>query len=154
MKRALVLAALAFSYAACQKPGEDDGAEVCRQARAHQEECELEKLLPADAECTEREECTAACINAASCGELASPEAEGSYVDCLSDCAEKAQAGTRPCEEALERFESCGVDTSGVSVPNCTGEDLCVANCVNDATCAEIRREGAEGRYSDCLAAC
>jgi hypothetical protein len=152
--RVLVLfAVLALGYAACQKPG-DDSEEVCKAAQAHLEECGLADDEPAATECTERQECTAACVSAASCSELENPEPDGDYLECLVDCEKKAEAGTRPCEEALERFESCGIDTSGVSSEPCTGLDLCVAQCVNDATCEEVRQEDIESGYYDCLGDC
>jgi hypothetical protein len=153
MKRITVVAVLALGYAACQKPGEE-GEEVCLSAQAHREECGLGDGEAAPMECTEREECRAACVNEASCDELQDPEPDGDYIECLLDCEKKAEAGTRPCEEALERFESCGIDTTGVDPNQCSGQDLCVANCVNDATCAEILMEDPEGQYNDCLGAC
>jgi len=152
MRRVVFVAALAFAYAACQKP--DGGDEICKLAQAHLEECKLADDEPSELECTERQECTATCVTEASCSELDDPDPDGSYVECLVDCEKKAEAGTRPCEEALERFESCGIDTTGVNAGMCTGQDLCVANCVNDATCEEILGEDVEGQYLDCIGAC
>src|SRR5262245_36298269 len=106
MRRFARLGLFVLGYAACQKTG--DAEDVCDQARAHLVECELAE--PVEMDCTEREECTAGCVTEASCSELDNPVPSGDYLDCLVDCEEKAEAGTRPCEEALERFESCGIN--------------------------------------------
>src|SRR5688572_28016533 len=78
---------LLLVYAACQKPGEEE--DVCDEAQAHLEECKLSEEEPAVSECTEREECRAACIVESSCEELERPDPDGSYIECLVDCERK-----------------------------------------------------------------
>ncbi|HEY3497367.1 MAG TPA: hypothetical protein VGK73_21875 [Polyangiaceae bacterium] len=151
MKRFVALCGLLATYAACQKPGDEE--DICDQAQVHLEECKLADDEP-PSECTEREECTAACIVDASCDELDSPDPDGSYIECLADCQRKAPGENSSCEDALAQLRRCGVDTSGVDPERCSAEDACIAICVNDASCTDITVENPESAYRECLLDC
>lgn len=151
MKRLFGLLGLLCAYAACQKPG--DEKDICDDAQAHLEECMQADDDP-PTECTEREECTAACIVDATCKELEKPDPDGSYIECLADCQRKRPGQNSSCKDAIARFQSCGVDTSGIDPERCPAQDACVAVCVNDASCTDILEEDPESDYRQCLLDC
>jgi hypothetical protein len=136
---------LGISSPACYQNDSDD--EACQKAQTHLDECEIENDEPDAAECTPYRQCVSECVSEATCAELESSEPDGDYIECVSDCNERA--GREACDTAIDRLESCGVF---VNSNECTSRDRCVAECVNEASCEEIQNR--EGAYADCVTDC
>lgn len=61
-----------------------------------------------------------------------------------------ATACGNACDDAVDKLEECGADTSGVDADECNEQDECAAECINDASCAEIE----DGSVLDCISKC
>jgi hypothetical protein len=65
--------------------------------------------------------------------------------------------GNNDCEDAADKVKECGAPSgSGSGDGECSGAAECVAKCVNNASCAEIKAEDLDlnSPYFKCLAAC
>lgn len=69
-------------------------------------------------------------------------------------CSDDDDDGGNACQQALDKLESCGIDTTGVSSENCTGADKCTADCVNNAECSEMDGTGDGTDFAACVNAC
>jgi hypothetical protein len=58
------------------------------------------------------------------------------------------------CDDAVDKLEECGADVSGADTDDCDGASECVAGCINDASCEEIKSTDINGKYFKCVAAC
>jgi hypothetical protein len=61
------------------------------------------------------------------------------------------------CDDAVDKLEECNVPTEGegsVDADECDGQSECVAKCINDHSCAEIKDETLSGPYWNCVGAC
>jgi hypothetical protein len=60
-----------------------------------------------------------------------------------------------PCKRAFERLDrECGFKVDGVDALelHCTGQSACVAACLEESPCSDIRHGG--GEYADCMNEC
>ena len=61
------------------------------------------------------------------------------------------------CEDAADKLKDClkisggGNDNGG---GECSGQAECLAKCINDASCAELKGEDTSGDYVSCAADC
>ena len=58
-----------------------------------------------------------------------------------------------PCERSASKWESCNID-GGTPTECASKEAECVAECVNDSACDDLRNAATEGPYVKCLLAC
>lgn len=57
------------------------------------------------------------------------------------------------CDEAVDHLEECGVtELTAGDTDECDGQSECVAGCINDASCEELK--GESDKLSACLAGC
>lgn len=72
----------------------------------------------------------------------------------LASCMTMA-CGANDCEEAVERLAECGgLDAKNVDVDSCDGRSECIANCVQESTCADITSGDPNSPYNLCINAC
>ena len=57
------------------------------------------------------------------------------------------------CADAIDKLEECGAVVENAKDSCETDGDECVADCINDATCAEIN-SSQENSYTKCILAC
>ena len=66
--------------------------------------------------------------------------------------------GSDECDDALDKLSECnlGTDFAGVDLDNdeCNGRVRCVADCINNASCAQIIAAEETSVYRTCIAAC
>lgn len=65
--------------------------------------------------------------------------------------------GGDACDDAADKLEECGVTgegSSGSGDGECSGAGECVAECINDAECSEIKSPTADSAYAKCVLAC
>jgi hypothetical protein len=63
--------------------------------------------------------------------------------------------GANDCEEAVERLSECGgLDAVDVDVDQCDGRSECIAQCINDNSCANIISADPLSPYNQCVAGC
>ena len=66
-----------------------------------------------------------------------------------------AACGANDCEEAVERLSECGgLDPKNVDVDKCDGRSECIAQCIQDSTCADITSVDPASPYQLCVAGC
>ena len=61
------------------------------------------------------------------------------------------------CDDALDKYEECGIDVSGGDDDDdveCEGQVLCFAECVNDASCDDLMCTEHDKQYLKCVADC
>jgi hypothetical protein len=58
------------------------------------------------------------------------------------------------CDDAVDKLEECGLDTSGADTDDCSGKSECAAGCINDASCDQIKSTDLNNSYYKCLAGC
>ena len=69
-----------------------------------------------------------------------------------------ACSGSDDCDDALDKLSECNLRTDFAGVDfddsDCDGRTQCIANCVKDASCAELNATEASSPYRACLAGC
>jgi hypothetical protein len=61
------------------------------------------------------------------------------------------------CDDAADKLKNdCGFPGDGVVVDECSDKAECSADCVNDASCSEIKAAfaGEQNSYASCTAKC
>jgi len=64
--------------------------------------------------------------------------------------------GGNECDDAVDKLEECGVTggNSSGDTDECSGAGECVAKCINDAECSEIKGTDINSDYFKCVTAC
>ncbi len=74
----------------------------------------------------------------------------------LAGCATSEPASTDPCAVAIDRLTNeCNFEVTGVepgSELNCTGQSACVADCLFNSPCADIKNKSPA--FVSCIKAC
>ena len=66
-----------------------------------------------------------------------------------------AACGANDCEEAVERLSECqSLDPHNVDVDQCDGRSECIAQCIQDSSCADITSTDPASNYQLCIAGC
>jgi hypothetical protein len=78
---------------------------------------------------------------------------------CLAAFALSAAGCTDACDEAAEKAEECGILPTTIEDDevdlDCDGALECSAECVNQATCADLQnRDDPDTAFHQCLVAC
>jgi len=74
---------------------------------------------------------------------------------CGAGCAEGNSAQEDPCKRALQRLvDECNFTIDGIDSLEtyCTGQSACVATCLQESPCADIR--STSGEFKDCINSC
>lgn len=58
------------------------------------------------------------------------------------------------CDDAVDKLEECGADVDGADTDDCDGASECVAGCINDASCDELKGNDPDGSYGNCVLSC
>ena len=64
--------------------------------------------------------------------------------------------GGDECEDAADKYDECGLpagEGDGDDV-ECSGQAECIAKCINDASCDELKSTDVNNSYWKCLADC
>ncbi|MFO0758679.1 MAG: hypothetical protein U0359_19460 [Byssovorax sp.] len=71
-------------------------------------------------------------------------------------CAQSAPEATEPCARAIDKLENeCGFSVTGADAGtefNCTGSAACAADCLYEASCADIKKNAPA--FTGCLDGC